>query len=167
MPQDFDRDRSVAADNVRRYVKQLRESLGVTQDALAHAVGISERAYAVWEKGSTGDIKSVLLMRVLEFLKGSADEVQKLAIADMQEQLSQEQQRLINARVLALAAELGDEELGAALEAIRDLRGDPTALARLVGYANRLREERMRDADGDDTPIQAPTAQGAEPLLSS
>jgi len=134
-------NRSPAADAVRSYVKQLRASTGISAGDVAKQIGISARAYEEWEAGNTGDIKSVLLLRALDVLKGSATEVQRLAIADVALEIARSERQLLDARSLALAESVATEDLQAALQALAELRSSPVRLARLVGYANALLEE--------------------------
>jgi transcriptional regulator with XRE-family HTH domain len=134
-------NRSPAADAVRSYVKQLRASTGISAGDVAKQIGISARAYEEWEAGNTGDIKSVLLLRALDVLKGSATEVQRLAIADVELEIARSERQLLDARSLALAESVATEDLQAALQALAELRSSPVRLARLVGYANALLEE--------------------------
>jgi transcriptional regulator with XRE-family HTH domain len=134
-------NRSPAADAVRSYVKQLRASTGISAGDVAKQIGISARAYEEWEAGNTGDIKSVLLLRALDVLKGSATEVQRLAIADVELEIARSERQLLDARSLALAESVATEDLQAVLQALAELRSSPVRLARLVGYANALLEE--------------------------
>jgi len=135
-------DLAMAADDLRRYLRELRESVGLSQPELASAVGWSVRALSEYETGGATDIKATRLGQVLQVLKGSAEEALRLACAGEEEELDKQQRRLIRARVLVLAAELDDDRLDEVLSLISELRSDPACLASLVGYAHRLLEER-------------------------
>ena len=144
----------MAADDLRRYLRELRESVGLSQPELASAVGWSVRALSDYETGGATDIKATRLGQVLRVLKGSAEEALRLAIAGEEAELDKQQQRLIRARVLALAAELDDDRLEQALIAISALRSDPSLLASLVGYAHRLLEEHAARQVNNGSPLR-------------
>jgi transcriptional regulator with XRE-family HTH domain len=157
-------NRSPAADAVRSYVKQLRASTGISAGDVAKQIGISARAYEEWEAGNTGDIKSVLLLRALDVLKGSATEVQRLAIADVELEIARSERQLLDARSLALAESVATEDLQAALQALAELRSSPVRLARLVGYANALLEEQKEAQRRKEARAAARRAESNPPL---
>jgi transcriptional regulator with XRE-family HTH domain len=157
-------NRSPAADAVRSYVKQLRASTGISAGDVAKQIGISARAYEEWEAGNTGDIKSVLLLRALDVLKGSATEVQRLAIADVELEIARSERQLLDARSLALAESVATEDLQAALQALAELRNSPVRLARLVGYANALLEEQKEAQRRKEARAAARRAESNPPL---
>jgi len=148
----------MAANDLRRYLRELRESLGLSQPELASAVGWSVRALSEYETGGATDIKATRLGQVLRVLKGSAEEALRLACAGEEEELDKQHRRIIRARVLVLAADLGDDRLHEVLSAISELRSDPARLACLVGYANRLLEERAEHpANNGSGPRERPS----------
>ena len=157
-------NRSPAADAVRSYVKQLRASTGISAGDVAKQIGISARAYEEWEAGNTGDIKSVLLLRALDVLKGSATEVQRLAIADVELEIARSERQLLDARSLALAESVATEDLQAVLQALAELRSSPVRLARLVGYANALLEEQKEAQRRKEARAAARRAESNPPL---
>jgi transcriptional regulator with XRE-family HTH domain len=151
-------DVAMAANDLRRYLRELRESVGLSQPELASAVGWSVRALSEYETGGATDIKATRLGQVLRVLKGSAEEALRLACAGEEQELDKQHRRVIRARVLALAAELDDDRLHELLSLINELRSDPVLLGYLVGYANRLLEERAaHPANNGSAPRERPS----------
>jgi len=151
-------DVAMAANDLRRYLRELRESVGLSQPELASAVGWSVRALSEYETGGATDIKATRLAQVLRVLKGSAEEALRLACAGEEQELDEQHRRVIRARVLALSAELDDDRLDELLSLINELRSDPALLACLVGYANRLLEERAgHPANNGSAPRERPS----------
>jgi len=144
----------MAADDLRRYLRELRESVGLSQPELASAVGWSVRALSEYETGGATDIKATRLGQMLRVLKGSAEEALRLATASEEAELDKQQRRLIRARVLVQAAELDDDRLDEVLSLISELRSDPGCLACLVGYAHRLLEERAAHQANNGSPLR-------------
>jgi transcriptional regulator with XRE-family HTH domain len=112
---------SVQGDGVRGYIRTLRDGRGYTQEQLALAIGLKERAYSLWETGKTEEIKATLLLRALRILRGSfqflgllenasAEEGERLARSWLA--LKPEQQQLADefAVNMAALASLPDQE---------------------------------------------------------
>lgn len=54
-------------------IKQLRSARNLTQEQLAHAVGVTKSAVSQWEDGSTKNLKLETFLRVLEALSTDAE----------------------------------------------------------------------------------------------
>lgn len=89
------------SDALRAYIATLRSRRGLSQDALADAIGMGRRTYIAWETGETKDIKTPLVIRAIKVLNGAfehlglldnATEEDGRRIADEWAQLSPEQQ---------------------------------------------------------------------------
>jgi transcriptional regulator with XRE-family HTH domain len=63
---------------VRGYLRRLRQERHVSQKDLAEHIGLSRRALIDWETGKTRTIKSEPLYQAVEYLDGSADQINEL-----------------------------------------------------------------------------------------
>ena len=122
-------------DGMRAYLRELRVQRGVSQRALAEAMGLSLRALIDWESGKTDDLKSTYLFRVVAFLGASLDDIRTLVEAGAGEDegrqramtwLSQTQERPINRRVE------DDDDDDALRAAIAEMRVELDRLAKRV-----------------------------------
>lgn len=101
---------------VRGYLRELRKSVGVSQEALAEHIGLSRRALIEWEMGRTATLKSAQLFRAVAYLKAPIDEVLELF---SKPDLTEEEGKEIASRLtpderqeaFAAADALTDEEL--------------------------------------------------------
>jgi transcriptional regulator with XRE-family HTH domain len=66
---------TMSAAALRGYVKTLRVKRGATQAELAEHIGMPLTTYKDWERGVTKDIKTPFLLRAVQFLRGSIDQV--------------------------------------------------------------------------------------------
>lgn len=126
---------------VAAYCRELRMYRGLTQRNLAQAIGLSERQYARWEAQQTG-INDEAMLKLVSVLQAPTDHIRYL----LSEDVTEEQGKLFAQRWLAeIAAEsqdMRDERIDRAQSLIDALRANPRALDRLVGYGERLLEER-------------------------
>jgi transcriptional regulator with XRE-family HTH domain len=115
---------TAVTDGMRAYLREVRIQRGVSQRALAEAMGLSLRALIDWESGKTDDLKSTSLFRAASFLRASLDDIRTLIEAGADEAagrqratawLSQAQER----RIDRLVEEDDDDSLMAAIEEMR------------------------------------------------
>lgn len=72
-------ERVMSADGMRMYIATLRKGRGITQEDLAERIGMNARTYLAWETGKIQDIKAPFLLRAVDVLHGSADDLIRLA----------------------------------------------------------------------------------------
>lgn len=65
----------MSTNALRSYLRELRVMQGVTQKDLANAMGASFRTVLEWEAGRIDELKSVPLVRAIEYLNGSMNDV--------------------------------------------------------------------------------------------
>jgi DNA-binding XRE family transcriptional regulator len=65
-------------DGVRAYLRLMRQGRGVSQQKLANAIGLSRRALIDWEVGRSDEIKTGPLMRAVDFLGASLNDIQEM-----------------------------------------------------------------------------------------
>lgn len=122
------------------YLRLLREGRGLTRASLARQLSTDDTQVERIEKGRI-DTRSSLLFAFIREVRGSADQVMLLLLDDA---AGEEQGRALAEAWL----EPGDAAAGEdvrrrrALALIDDLLADPQKLDRLLGYGDRLREER-------------------------
>lgn len=136
------------SDALRGYIIELRTRQGVSQKALAEAMGIARNTYIAWETGETKDIKTPLVVRAIRYLGGLLDHLALLDSAEDQgrtvarEWLAlspEERQQMARIesklrRVIALGEE-DPERLEQVVERLRaDARADPTILDLVLAY---------------------------------
>jgi transcriptional regulator with XRE-family HTH domain len=68
----------VSADALRGYVRTLRKGRGVSQGKLADAIKMALRTYKDWELGTTISIDAPYLIRAVQYLNGSLEQVASL-----------------------------------------------------------------------------------------
>ena len=68
----------VTADALRSYVRTLRKGRKVSQPKLAEAIGMALRTYKDWELGTTVNIDAPYLIRAVQFLGGSLEQLANL-----------------------------------------------------------------------------------------
>lgn len=69
---------TVSADAIRGYIRTLRQERKVTQPVLAKAINMALRTYKDWELGNVTDIKAPYLLRAVQFLNGSYEQIASL-----------------------------------------------------------------------------------------
>lgn len=103
---------------VREYLKALRMGRGISQDALADAVGLSRRAWINWENGETEDIKTGVMLKAIRAVQGAITDVEALADASIDEGIKLARTRLAQPLV-ELSAEQ-QQRLGRIANAVPD-----------------------------------------------
>jgi len=138
------------ADALRGYITRLREKQGVSQRALAEAMGVARNTYLLWETGDTKDLKTPLVVRALRFLGVPLDQLEQLVGAETEEEGQQladswiestKEGRTKLARIedkFRRVIELSDEEperVRQVIERLRaDARSDPAILDIVMAY---------------------------------
>lgn len=124
---------------VREYLKALRMGRGMSQDALADAVGLSRRAWIDWESGKTEDIKTGVMVKAIRAVQGAIADVEALADASIDEGI-----RLAKARLAQPLVELSSEQqyrLGQIANAVPDESVDEAlGLLETLQRRNKTRE---------------------------
>lgn len=69
-----------AVNGVRAYLRTLRKGRKMSQEGLARAMGFTKRALQDWEGGQTDELKTSFLVRALEVLQGSFDDIRSLVL---------------------------------------------------------------------------------------
>jgi transcriptional regulator with XRE-family HTH domain len=141
----------MSAVALRAYIRTLRDLRGITQKQVAQAIGLPYRTYVDWEGGSTAELRGSPLVRAIDFLKGSWDDVRQL----VREDVTEAQGRQLATDVLTqeereglkqLASSIPDDQVAEVLDRIKQLRSDPAALTRLNSeIAALLAEQFERD----------------------
>ena len=129
------------------YLKTLREARDLSQDVVAQAIGASKRQVGAWERGHA-DPASSSLAAYVRFVHASAEHVVSLLVNETattedgvqlaSQWLEQSEQRHLG----ALDSTSIDDQLHELLDVLRAFGSDPRRLAQVLGYAERLREER-------------------------
>lgn len=132
---------------LRIYIRELRKARGITQEGLADAMGLSLRGLTRWEAGQTDEIKSGPLFKAIDYLKAPMTHVQQLISntamsIDEVQALVRDWLREEQIVVSQFAASIPDDQVSEALDLIRELKDDPLALNRLLGYAHGLVEKK-------------------------
>jgi transcriptional regulator with XRE-family HTH domain len=117
------------------YIKELRRAQGMSQENLAHAIGLSSRQYIRFETGQN-TIKAETLVRVISVLQAPLDHIiyilEKPSITpEDAQQLAEEWQRGYSSSPLPPEIEV----------VAHNLAGDPIRMGRWIGYGERLLEE--------------------------
>ena len=108
--------------NIGRTIARERSRAGATQEALAAHLGVSKAAVSKWELGqSLPDVS--LLPRIAAYFSLTLDE-----LFDWRDELSQEESAALYAEVYAL----GEKDLGAAHERLRELAAEHYSDANLL-----------------------------------
>lgn len=115
------------------YLRALRDKKGVSQGKLGELIGVAGNTIWRIEKGKQ-EPQGAQMVALLAALDGRLDDMQRLlsdatATADDGERLAQ------------FATQIEDGDLDAAISLFHRLQGDPKALARWLGYGERLRDE--------------------------
>lgn len=71
-------DTMTSGSGLRAYLRRLRTGLGVTQEELSEAMGMSRRAVIDWEAGETKSLKNGPLIRAVRFLGASLADIEDL-----------------------------------------------------------------------------------------
>ncbi len=66
---------AMSSNALRGYIKALRVGRGKTQPDVASRIGMAVTTYKDWERGITKDIKTPYLVRAVQFLEGSFDQI--------------------------------------------------------------------------------------------
>ncbi|MEI8167011.1 MAG: helix-turn-helix transcriptional regulator [Chloroflexales bacterium] len=90
----------MSADALRGYIKRLRVERGVTQAEIAERIRMPLPTYKDWERGSTKDLKTPYMLRAVQFLRGSFEQIVGLSDAATVEDGA----NLARERVVALLA---------------------------------------------------------------
>lgn len=98
------------------YLQQQRKAAGLTQRDVAEELGVVDRTVSDWEAGRYSPSFD-LMVRFVRLINGRIEEVIRLLLDDGATSR--------RAEFEILAASLSDNELDAAIEAIRELRADP------------------------------------------
>lgn len=69
----------MSANAIRGYVKTLRVKRKKTQVDVAKHIDMPITTYKDWERGITKDIKTPHLLRIVQFLQGSVDQIAKFS----------------------------------------------------------------------------------------
>ncbi len=126
---------TAVTDGMRAYLREVRIQRGISQRALAEAMGLSLRALIDWESGKTDDLKSTSLFRATSFLRASLDDIRALIEAGAGEEegrqratvwLSQADQQRIDRLV-------EDDDDDSLMAAIQEMRAELDRLAQRVG----------------------------------
>jgi transcriptional regulator with XRE-family HTH domain len=134
-----------SAEAVRTYIITLRTRQRISQEVVADAVGLTRRAYIMWETGETKDIKLPILMRALRAVGGwvehlnqisEASEDEAKAVADAWLELSAVERKALRTMFSS------DDGRSQVLRSVAELTDDPEVQTRLRGYLDRLQEER-------------------------
>ena len=67
-------ERFNAVSNIAENIKEFRLSKGISQKALADAVGVSQKAVDYWERG-VNEPKATYILRLADFFDVSCDEL--------------------------------------------------------------------------------------------
>lgn len=145
------------ADPLRAYVITLRKGQRITQAALAKKIGMGERTYVSWERGTTKSIKDQFARALITAVGGSLEHQSLL------DQMSPEEGQQLAREWLATSAEdrQAAQESASKLQRIialdtsdpqglediiqqirADARSDPTFLIWLEGYLSGRRGAR-------------------------
>lgn len=145
-------DTAMFADPLRAYIVTLRRGRHITQAELAKRIGMAERTYVSWERGTTKSIKEHFARALIAALDGSREHLDRLdqMSAEEAEALAQswlslpapEREKLSESREkLRRVIELSDDDPAQLEEVIEELRrqarGDPTLLSWVAGYLAR------------------------------
>lgn len=108
--------RTMSMTAVGAYLQKQRLAAGYTQQKIADELGVTNRAVSDWEAGRYSPSFD-LMARFVRMVNGHIEEVMRLFFDD----------DVVDhrAELAALATTLSDEELEAALTAIRQVRADP------------------------------------------
>lgn len=130
---------------VGAYLQQQRKRAGLTQEDVAGELGVVGRTVSDWEAGRYSPSFD-LMVRFVRLINGRIEEVIKLLFDD--DQADRENRR---AELETLAASLSDDELDAAILAIRELRANPRRHELLSERdAGAQRRKRIRRRRGPD-----------------
>jgi len=69
----------MSAHALRGYIKTLRTKRGVTQAEIAEQISMPLPTYKDWERGITKDIKTPYLVRAVQYLHGSFEQIASLS----------------------------------------------------------------------------------------
>jgi transcriptional regulator with XRE-family HTH domain len=137
------------ADPLRAYVVTLRKGRKITQAELAQRIGMGERTYVSWERGSTKSIKEHFARAIISALDGSREhldmldqmnpaEAQQLAHEWMSLSSEERLKAESGLRQVRRIVELSDADPSGAEEVIqqllREAREDPAILTWLAGF---------------------------------
>jgi len=126
------------AEAIRAYIVTLRKGRGVTLDAMADAIKMPRRTYIEWEQGRTRDIKTPFAVRAVQYLHGSLSDLARI------DQLSEEEAADLANTILSGG---DDSRRESAVALIDELLSDPEKYWALMGYGQRLLEERSQSGD--------------------
>ncbi len=113
------------------YLQQQRKAAGLTQRDVAEELGVVDRTVSDWEAGRYSPSFD-LMVRFVRLINGRIEEVIRLLFDDGATSR--------RAEFEILAASLSDDELGVAIEAIRELRADPRRHELLEGRDDAARQ---------------------------
>ena len=136
------------------YLKALREARGLSQDDVARAIGASMRQVGAWERAES-DPASSSLAAYIRYISASAEHVVSLlgnpdATREDGSRLARqwlEQSEQVYLHTLEPIS--SDQTLRDLLDVLRALRSDPLRLGQVLGYAERLLEERSARRHND------------------
>jgi transcriptional regulator with XRE-family HTH domain len=116
------------------YLESLRLAHKKSRADVARAIGPSESQIQRIEAGEI-DTRSSLLFSFARYVKANFARLAELLLADADSE----------AEGIRLAESMTDEELQEAIQILGELRGDPTALHRWLGYGRGLSDDRRDD----------------------
>lgn len=116
------------------YLESLRLASKKSRADVAKAIGTSESQVQRIEAGEI-DTRGSLLFGFARFVKANISHLAKLLLDDAASEAEA-------ARMAELAQSMTDEELDEAIALFEQLRNDPPALARWLGYGRGLRDDR-------------------------
>ncbi len=150
---------AMTADPLRAYVITLRKGRRITQADLAKRIGMAERTYVSWERGTTRSIKEHFARALISALDGSREHLDMLDRMTPEEarQLAHEWMLLSgaeqaraheNAQKMSRIVRLSESDpvgLEEIIEQLRlDAQADPAFLTWLAGYLSGRRGDRPR-----------------------
>lgn len=71
-------------DALQTYMRELRKQRHLSQHDVAHKIGLSLRAFSDWETGKSEELKGTLLVRLVEYLQGSWDQITRIVLENME-----------------------------------------------------------------------------------